>query len=263
MKIGCFGDVVGRPGREALSSALRRLRAEYRLDFVIVNGENAAGGIGIDGKTADEIRAAGADVVTLGDHTFHKKDLSAAIQERADWLIRPANYPAGAPGRGFAVVVLPTGIKIGVANVLGRVFMNSPLDCPFQVLDALIARELSGACVIVVDVHAEATSEKAALARYVDGRVSLVFGTHTHVQTADERLLPRGTAFMTDLGMCGASDGVIGMDGEVALKRFLTGLPHAYVVAEGDSRIRGMWCEVDDSTGKASAVGRIDYSVAT
>jgi len=239
-----------------LPSLVKRLNA----NGVIVNGENAAGGLGLDAKTADEIRAAGASVVTLGDHTWQKKELKVAIESRTSWLIRPGNYPPGAPGNGHTIVSLG-GEKLGVMNLLGRVFINFPLDCPFRTADALLNGPLKECSMIVCDMHAEATSEKLAMARHLDGRVSLVFGTHTHVQTADERILPGGTAFISDLGMCGSQDGVIGMDARVALQRFLTGLPLAYEVAAGEPVLHGIVCEFDPRSGKAISIERIREQV--
>jgi metallophosphoesterase (TIGR00282 family) len=261
MKVICLGDVVGRPGRVGLQRLVPTLVKRYGADAVIINGENAAGGLGLDAKTADDIRASGATVVTLGDHTWQKKELKVAIESRTSWLIRPANYPPGAPGHGFVVVTVG-GQKLGVMNLLGRVFINFPLDCPFRAADALLAGPLKDCKMIVCDMHAEATSEKLAMARHLDGRVSLVFGTHTHVQTADERVLPGGTAFISDLGMCGSQDGIIGMDARVALQRFLTGLPFAYEVAAGEPVLHGVVCEMDPATGKALHIERIREQVA-
>lgn len=260
LSILCFGDVVGRTGRVALKLALPEIKARFSADFVVVNGENAAGGTGLDAGTARELFEAGADVLTLGDHVWQKKDLHAVLDRESDRMVRPANYAAGAPGKGW-LIVERHGVKIGVFNIIGRVFMNLLLDCPFSAADTLLAGPLAGCRVIIGDLHAEATSEKIAMGRYLDGRISLLFGTHTHVQTADETILPGGTAYITDLGMSGSADGVIGMDGEVALKRFLTGMPHAYKVAPGDGLLCGIAVQVDLQTGKALEITRIRHRV--
>lgn len=256
MRILCLGDVVGRPGRVGLERLLPGLTKRHAVDVVIVNGENAAGGLGLDTKTADEIKAAGAMVVTLGDHTWQKKELKVAIETRGSWLIRPANYPPGAPGQGYTTLTVGS-VSVGVMNLLGRVFINFPLDCPFRAADEILAGPLKDCDVVVVDMHAEATSEKLAMARHLDGRVALVFGTHTHVQTADERVLPGGTGFISDLGMCGSQEGIIGMDAKVALQRFLSGMPHAYEVAAGEPVLHGVLAEVDPTKGHALRLERI------
>lgn len=271
MKVLCLGDVVGRPGRSALAKRLRSLSEELSADFVVVNGENSAGGLGINQTTADEIRASGAHVITLGDHTWQKKEAKSYIDSQSDWIVRPANYPPGAPGRGWTVRSLEIAssgaaassgqsaqsIKVGVFNLLGRVFMNFPLDCPFRVADSLLSNELKGCSVLICDMHAEATSEKIALGKYLDGRVSVVFGTHTHVQTADETILPGGTAYISDLGMTGCTDGVIGMDTAIATKRFLSGLPLAYEVAEGAGELHGILVDINQESGRASSIVRV------
>jgi metallophosphoesterase (TIGR00282 family) len=266
MRVLCLGDVVGRPGRLALSRGLATLKSRLAYDLLIVNGENASGGLGLDPKTADEIRALGVDVVTLGDHTWQRKEIMPAMESRP-WLIRPANYPGRGsrptPGRGATVVTTSSkGERVGVFNLLGRVFMNMALDCPFEAAERIVKEDLKDCRVIICDMHAEATSEKLAIARMLDGRVSLVFGTHTHVQTADERLLPGGTAFISDLGMCGSQNGVIGMDAVAALERFRSGLPHPYKVAEGDVRLCGVCCDIDEQ-GTARAIERVQETVAT
>ncbi len=250
----CLGDVVGRPGRGALTRGLPALREEHNVDLVIANGENAAGGTGLDPGTAREIFEAGVDIITLGDHTWQKKDLHSLL-DSDQRLVRPANYPAGAPGRGFTSVTRK-GIKIGIFNLIGRVFMSQLVNCPFDAAEEIVDYHLKDCAIRIGDMHAEATSEKYALGRLLDGRVSLLFGTHTHVQTADETILPGGTAFISDLGMTGPDGGVIGMDAEVALKRFRTGMPHAYKIGQGDGVICGIVAELT-SDGKAAKITRV------
>mgnify|MGYP000213596349 CR=1 FL=1 len=260
LRVLCLGDVVGRPGRSALKYGVPVLRQQLKIDLVIVNGENAAGGIGIDAKTAEEIRKAEVDIITLGDHAWHKKEAAALMESSAAFLIRPANYPPQAPGRGWTIWKGGAETRVGVLNVLGRIFLNSPLDCPFRVTEALLVNELKECSIIICDIHAEATSEKAAFARYFDGRMSLIVGTHTHVPTADEVLLPGGTGFISDLGMCGSLDGVIGMDRQAAVERFLSGLPRSYEVAKGQGVLQGVVCEIDCFTGKAVRLERIRFA---
>lgn len=250
----CLGDVVGRPGRAVLKQRLRSLRAELHADLVIVNAENASGGVGIDPESAREIGAAGADILTLGDHTWQRREAAAWIDAHPHFCIRPANYPAGAPGRGWTIWVSPDGFRVGVVNAMGRVFFNFALDCPFRVVDEILAGPLADCDAVVVDMHAEATSEKMALARHLRGRVAAVVGTHTHVQTADHQILEGGTAFLTDLGMCGPTDSVIGMDPEVALKRFLTGMPHGYKIGAGPVLVSGCLITIDRTTGLAVGI---------
>ena len=253
----CLGDIVGRPGRAACRTALPVLRRTLGVDLVIANAENASGGVGIDSESAQEIHAAGADVLTLGDHTYQRKEIKQFLDEQADWCIRPANYPEGAPGRGWTVVRAGEPLKIGVFNLLGRVFFNTPLDCPFRCAEKILAGPLSGCGVRILDLHAEATSEKVAMGRFLDGRVSVVAGTHTHVQTADEQILPGGTGYLTDLGMCGSRDGVIGMDAETALARLVSGVPQSYKIASGAAVLTGLLAEIDPQSGKTLKIERI------
>ncbi len=257
MRFLCLGDVVGRPGRLGIKQTLGRLKEIYNPDLVVVNGENAAGGLGIDLGTYEELKLSGANLITLGDHAWQKKESIPLLNEQGNGLIRPANYPEGAPGRGWTIVSSQAGLKVGVMNLLGRVFLNLFLDCPFKTAERLLERELKDCHLVICDFHGEATSEKEAFARHFDGRLSLVFGTHTHVQTADERILPGGTAFISDLGMCGSQDGVIGMDATKAIARFLTGMPHAYEVAKGEPIVQGIFCEVDDKSRRALKIERI------
>jgi metallophosphoesterase (TIGR00282 family) len=253
----CLGDVVGRPGRSAIKQRLRSLRQSVGADLVVVNAENASGGVGIDPESAREIGEAGADILTLGDHTWQRREAAAWIDGQAHFCIRPGNYPPGAPGRGWTVWTTPDGWRIGVVNLLGRVFFNFPLECPFRVADQIIAGPLKDCAAIIVDIHAEATSEKMALARYLRGRVTAVVGTHTHVQTADHQILEGSTAFMSDLGMCGPMDSVIGMDVDVALRRFLTGMPAAYKIGSGPVVLSGCVVSIDRASGRAVAIAPV------
>ena len=258
INILCVGDVVGRPGREALCAELSRLKAQYELNLVIANAENAAGGVGVDAQVAHELHSAGVDVLTLGDHTWHRKPAKSLLDEHPEWIIRPANYPPGAPGRGWTIWRPQSDAPgIGVLNLLGRVFMNSPLDCPFRAADEIISGPLKDCRVIVVDMHAEATSEKNALAHFLDGRVSLVVGTHTHVQTSDERILAGGTGMITDLGMCGPEPSVIGMDVSTAIGRFMSGVNIPYTVAAEVGVVQALMAQIDTSSGKCQRLERI------
>jgi metallophosphoesterase (TIGR00282 family) len=252
MRLLFLGDVVGRTGRKAIYEQLPRLRKQYRLDFVVLNGENAAGGFGITESILQELLDAGADVVTLGNHAFDQREALVFI-DRHDRLLRPINYPAGTPGRGSYLYKAKNGADVLVTTALGRVFMTE-LDCPFRAIDAQIqACGLKrGADVIVVDFHAEATSEKQALAYFLDGRVSAVIGTHTHAPTSDHRVLPAGTAFISDVGMCGDYNSVLGMDIDEPVSRFVTRIPRGrFEPACGPATICGLAIEIDDTTGLA------------
>ena len=257
LRILCLGDVVGRAGSAALERKLKTWREQWRLDAVIVNAENAAGGQGIDMVTADGLFRAGADILTLGDHTYQKKEIKEYLDKNCTRIIRPANYPPGAPGRGAAVWRSSKGVTIGVANIMGRTFIGGALDCPFRMADTLLTQELAAVDFRIIDFHAEATSEKVAFGLYLDGRVNLVFGTHTHVQTADEGILPQGSAYITDLGMCGPQHSVIGMDHETALSRFVSGLPASYKLGRGDAIVCGVIVELDIETKQAKSITRV------
>jgi metallophosphoesterase (TIGR00282 family) len=256
LRVIFLGDIVGKPGRNALKKLLAPLRAEVAADLVIANGENAAGGAGIDAGTAREIKAAGVDMITLGDHAFQRKGAAEFLDENSQWCIRPANLPADAtPGQGCSSIKMADGTAVHVINLLGRVFISGTMECPFRAVDAWIASHKSGGAVITIcDFHAEATSEKYAMARHIDGRLSLLVGTHTHVQTADAQVLPGGTGYITDLGMTGNQTGVIGMKSEVALRRFLSPRPAPYEVQEGEGALRGVLADIDRATGKAIGV---------
>jgi 2',3'-cyclic-nucleotide 2'-phosphodiesterase len=253
-----IGDIIGKPGRQAVSRQLHRLVDRFRIDLVIANGENAAGGFGITVDTAKELYDSGVHLLTTGNHVWDKKDAYGYIEQEPR-LIRPANYPDGTPGRGSAIVKTPGGVKVGVLNLEGRIFMNN-LDCPFRVADREIKALRAETPVIFVDFHAEATSEKMALGWYLDGRVSAVVGTHTHVQTADERILTEGTAFLTDAGMTGAFDSVIGVRKEEPIQKFLTQLPTKFEIAKKDIRLNGIVVRIDETNGRALSVERIAVS---
>ncbi len=259
LKILFIGDIVGRPGRLALGARLPRLIDQHRVDLVVANGENAAAGFGLTADLARELYDQGVDVLTSGNHIWDQKEIYGYLQSQ-ERLLRPANYPAGAPGRGGGVFATSAGSKIGILNLEGRVFM-SQLECPFRTADAWIDRLREETSVILVDFHAEATSEKAALGHYLDGRVSAVIGTHTHVQTADERVLPAGTAYITDAGMTGSQDAVIGIRKELAIERFLTQLPVRFEVAKKDPVLCGVILTVEAATGRAVEIRRISERV--
>lgn len=255
MKTIIIGDVVGSPGRKILCESLRSLKEKHEAEFIVVNVENAAAGAGLTTAIGEEILAAGADVMTSGNHIYDKKDVFSYI-ETEKRLLRPANYAPDAPGRGLWLGTTESGTPVAVINLQGRVFMPAT-ECPFRTADKILSEIQSRASVIIVDHHAEATSEKIALGRYLDGRVSVVVGTHTHVQTADEEVFPGGTAYISDLGMTGPHNGVIGVDYEIVLTRFLRGLPARFETATGDPRLNGVVVEIDERTGKAVSIERI------
>lgn len=261
MKLLFIGDIVARPGRDLLRRHLKALVAAHAVDLVIANGENAAGGAGITRDNANEIFGAGVDVITTGNHVWDKRETLEFIAGEPR-LVRPANYPEGTPGLGSVVAVTRTGVRVGVVNVMGRVFLPS-LDDPFRAATREIARvKADGAQVVFVDIHAETTSEKVALSWYLDGQVAAVVGTHTHVQTADERILPGGTACLTDVGMTGPHDGVIGMDKTAVLARFLTALPGRFEPATGDPRLHAVAITADPASGRATAIERVALTEA-
>lgn len=248
MRLLFMGDIVGRSGRDALVAELPSLRRELELDFVVVNGENAAGGFGITAAICDDVFDAGADVITLGNHSWDQREALVHI-EREPRLVRPVNYPSGTPGRGAALIEAQSGARVLVVNALGRVFMEA-LDCPFEAIDREVSACPLGeaADAIIVDMHAEATSEKMAMGHHCDGRVSLVVGTHSHVPTADAQILPGGTAYQTDAGMCGDYNSVIGMDKDEPLNRFVTRIPSSrFQPALGPATLCGVFVETDTS----------------
>jgi metallophosphoesterase (TIGR00282 family) len=254
-----IGDVNGKPGRRALTALLPKLVKEKSIDFVIANGENAAGGFGITDKTFEELLACGVQAVTLGNHVLDKKEIIPVL-EADERLIRPANLPEGNPGKGSSIFTIEKNgkkINIGVVSLVGRVFMMA-VDCPFRAADRILNALKPNAPVIIVDMHAEATSEKQALGFYLDGRVSAVLGTHTHVQTADNRVFAQGTAFISDVGMTGPFDSVIGVQKEIIIRRFLTSMPEKFELSEGDVHINAVVISVDESTGRSNSIERID-----
>ena len=255
MKVLLVGDIVGKPGRNAFVQVVRRLKDEGAVDFVIANGENAAAGRGPTPEIANAILSAGADVVTLGDHAWDSKEMVAGIDLESR-IIRPANFPKSAPGKGYVRVDTPEG-PIVVMQLIGRVFTQPSYDCPFQMADRMLKGELGNDKVIFVDMHGEASSERMAMGRFLDGRVSAVFGTHTHCQTSDETVFPNGTAYITDLGMTGPKDSVLGREVAPVIAKFLTGVPHKFDVATGDPTLEGAIVDVDMKTGKARGIERI------
>ena len=255
MKILFIGDIVGKPGREAVGGLLPVLKKEYSVDFVIANAENAAGGSGVTPAIMQELLSYGIDVLTSGDHIWKKRDIIPVLDQESR-LLRPLNYPPGSPGKGAELFDSGKGIKIGVVNVNGCVFMEA-LDCPFRTSRAEVDRLSKETKIIIVDIHAEATSEKIALGWYLDGLVSLVVGTHTHIQTADEQILPKGTAYITDAGMCGPFYSVIGRKIEDVLLRFITKIPTRFEVATDNIQLQGVVVDIDADTGKASSILRI------
>jgi 2',3'-cyclic-nucleotide 2'-phosphodiesterase len=258
MNVLFIGDIVGKPGRDLVRKGLRPLVETYEVDLVIANAENSANGFGITREIGDTLLEWGVDVMTSGNHIWDKKEAIEYIGNEPR-LLRPANYPAGVPGRGSYVAQTGDGRAVGVINVMGRVFMLN-IDDPFAVVQREIDAIRHKTRVIIVDFHAEATSEKIAMGWHLDGKVTAMFGTHTHVQTADERILPNGTAYLTDAGMTGPHDGIIGMDREPSLGRFLNAMPSRFEPATGNPRLNGVVVSADDKTGRATAVTRISYS---
>ncbi len=263
MKILFIGDVVGRPGRQLLKDWLPKFRAEGPIDFVVANAENLAGGKGVTAATIEEMRAAGVDVLTGGNHSFAQRE-ALGLFARDDRLLRPANLPAGAPGRGLGLFPTAAGPVVAVLNLMGRAFMR-PIDCPFRIGKALAEEALRDTPILIVDFHAEATSEKMAMAAWLDGMATAVVGTHTHVPTADARVTRRGTAAITDVGMTGPYDSIIGVETPIVLDQLITGLPVRHEVAKGDARLCALSIELDATSGRArsaEAVRRPDFPTA-
>ena len=256
MRILILGDVVGRPGRQALRDLVPALVRDEAIDLVVANAENASGGMGVDIKSAEELFSAGAHVLTSGNHIWKKKEIYPYLGKQPR-LLRPANYPAGAPGQGWVEWQGDGDKRALVINVQGRVFMPNHVDDPFRCVDGILRARGDHARVVVVDMHAEATSEKNAMGWFLDGRVSVVYGTHTHVHTADERILPRGTAYITDLGMCGPLDSVIGIEKDLVVEGFLTQLPRKFEVAQENVVVQGVVVDVDDTSGRAREIRRV------
>lgn len=254
-KILFIGDIIGKPGRIAVRELLPRLVGEYSPDLVIANGENAAGGFGITAEVAEEIKRLQVDVITSGNHIWDKKEIYDYIKNEGR-LLRPANYPSGAPGAGWGVFECASGVKVGVVNLLGRVFMDN-VDCPFRTGREIVAKLKEITPVVFVDMHAETTSEKAAIGWYFDGLASAVVGTHTHVQTSDERVLPGGTAYITDAGMTGPTDSVIGMHKDSIIQRFLSQMPVKFDVAAKGIELQGVFVRVNTADGRAAGIERI------
>ena len=255
MKVLYIGDIMGEPGRRAVGRALPRLVSQHRVDVVIGNGENAAGGFGITPELAEELFDMGLAAITTGNHAWDKKEILEYIK-REGRLLRPVNYPEGVPGQGSVVIETPGGESVGLIQLMGRAYMPT-LDCPFQVGKREVAKLKRRVASVLVDMHAEATSEKMAMGYYLDGDVTAVVGTHTHVQTADEQILPKGTAYLTDIGMTGPLHGVIGIKKELAIEKFLTGMPRRFEVATGPTVFCAALIELDARTGKALSIERV------
>jgi metallophosphoesterase (TIGR00282 family) len=260
VKLLFIGDIVGQPGRNAVKEILPRLREQHALDFVIANGENSAGGSGITPKTAGEIFSAGVDVITSGDHLWDQKEVLELLANEKRFL-RPLNYPPGTPGQGSAVFQIGKLPLVGVVNAQGRTFMQPPLEHPFLLAAEAVKRLREQTKIIFVDFHAEATSEKIAFGRFLDGQVSAVVGTHTHVQTADEQIFPGGTAYLTDAGFTGPHESVLGREIEPIIRRFLTGMPQRFEVAKNNVLLHGAVIEIDDASGKALKIQRVSENV--
>jgi metallophosphoesterase (TIGR00282 family) len=260
MNILFIGDVFGRPGRDLVRKGLRPLVHRYAIDFVVANIENAAGGFGVTREVGDSLAASGVDVMTSGNHVWDKKEALDYVAAEPR-LLRPANYPSGVPGHGSVLARTAGGRGVGVINLMGRVFMH-PLDDPFAAALREAGTFAGRTRLILVDFHAEATSEKIAMGWHLDGRVTAVIGTHTHVQTADERVLPNGTAYITDAGMTGPHESIIGTERQPALARFLTGMPSRFEPAAGDPRLNGVVIAADDETGKATSITRLSCTMA-
>ncbi len=255
MRIFCIGDIVGRPGRKAVKELLPALIQRHKIDLVLANGENASGGVGLTRKTAEELVSYGIKIITLGNHTWDNREIFQFIDDDAYPLIRPANYPPNTPGKGQRVFHIE-GLRIGVINLLGRVFLGD-FDCPFRTFDVIYDELKNKTDFILVDFHAEATAEKMAFGWYVDGRAAAVFGTHTHVQTADERILHAGTGFISDLGMTGPVNSVIGVKKDVVIEKFITQLPRRFEVAKGDVILCGCIFDIDEISGRTRHVQRV------
>lgn len=260
MKILFIGDVFGEPGRHAIQQRLSDLRKEKGIDFVVANAENAAHGRGITPKIIDELQKYGVDAFTAGNHLWDQKEIIPYISQ-SKILIRPANYPSGSPGQGSQVFEIYAGVKVGVVSVEGQRMMNNSVDAPYAVVEKEIQKLKGRADIVIVDFHAEATSEKRGMGWFLDGKVAAVVGTHTHVQTADEEILPQGTAYITDIGMTGPYNSMIGLDKEVGFTRLIRGMPESFKVAQGDVRLCAVLIEVDERNGKARSISRIQEKV--
>lgn len=262
IKLLCVGDVVGTPGRQALKEALPVLVERHKVDCVIVNAENAASGSGLTAALYKKIVDTGAHLITMGDHVYGRREIIPILEQEKN-IVRPANLAAGAPGREFAVFETASGKKVAVFSVLGRMFMKVPANCPFAAADRVLGQIPKDVKIIVAEVHAEATSEKVGMGWHLDGRVSFVFGTHTHIPTADERVLPKGTAYITDIGMTGPYDSVLGRLKERVLSAMITSVPCAFDVAEHDARLCGALVSVDASSGRATSIERVRFDLGS
>jgi metallophosphoesterase (TIGR00282 family) len=255
MRVLFIGDIIGRTGRKCISHCFPKIKEEFNIDFTIANVENAAGGFGIIPKIADELLSSGIDVLTSGNHIWNKKEIIEYIAQEKR-LLRPANYPPDVPGKGTVVLNSENGYTIAVMNLCGRVFM-SPLDCPFRVAEMELATLREKTNIIILDFHAEATSEKVAMGWFLDGKISAVIGTHTHVQTNDAQILPQGTAYITDVGMTGPFDSVIGIKKEIILERFINQIPYRLIPANSDLRLSAVLLDIDDKNGKTVSINTI------
>ncbi|WHH58997.1 TIGR00282 family metallophosphoesterase [Petroclostridium sp. X23] len=254
MKVLAIGDIVGNPGREMVKNFLDKVIKDLEVDLCIANGENSAVGNGITRAIANELFDAGVDVITLGNHVWSKKDVFRLFEEKAK-IIRPANYPPGTPGAGY-VIAYAKKQKVAVINLSGRVYLEN-LDCPFRAVDNELKALSKITNIIIVEFHAEATSEKVAMGWYLDGKVSAVYGTHTHIQTADERILPGGTGYITDIGMTGPYNSILGVKKEIIINRFISHLPEKFEIADGPAQFNGIILEIDESTGKTTSINRL------
>jgi metallophosphoesterase (TIGR00282 family) len=257
LRILCLGDIVGRPGRQIVHDKLPSLVRQQQVDLVVANAENIAGGSGITQNLFSKLRSYGVDVITLGDHVYRKADIVPTLQT-SERIVRPANMAAGAAGRQFTIITTNSGVSVGVFCLLGRIYMNIPVDDPFAAADRIMDGAPEQVKCWVCDMHAEATSEKVAMGHWLDGRCSVIFGTHTHIPTADARVLTGGSAFITDLGMCGPYDSVLGRRKDRVLKHMTTNMPHPFDIATGDVRLCGAIAELDEATGAAVSMERIE-----
>lgn len=257
MRILCIGDIVSRVGRDMMFKYVEDLKYKENIDFVIANGENAAHGNGLTRNTYDELIKSGADIITLGNHTWGSMNEITALMKNGADVIRPLNFNKGCPGEGSAVMTAQNGVKIGIINIIGQTFLNYSFNSPFEAIDEELQKMKEITNVIFVDFHAEATSEKQAMGFFLDGRVSAIFGTHTHVQTADDMILPNGTGYISDLGMTGPQISVLGMNKDIILKKFLTSLPQKFQVAEGDGQFCGCIFDIDTNSGLCTSTKRI------
>jgi len=254
VRILFIADIIGKPGREVVKNILPKIVEKENIQFVVANCENAAGGFGLTPKISREVFSIGVNVITMGNHVWARKEISEIIEEEN--ILRPANFPSEVPGKGWAIIQASNGTKVGIINLMGRVYMST-LECPFRTADAIIEKISKQTKIIVVDMHAEITSEKVAMGWYLNGKVSAVIGTHTHVPTADERILPQGTAYITDIGMTGPLDSIIGIKKEIILKKYLTQMPIRFEIAKDDLVFAGAVVEIDEKTGKAKSIRRI------